>query len=216
MFFRDVIERNAATECVKLLDHRMYPHLRTISSKIPTDSISGMTYDYGELLSKTLHVKSAFFQRRTAHSYEAAEELGLLQMMRSSSLLAFLENITGLNLSSHIHCQVLCYEPGHYVGPHNDHYPEMAERRDGYVDLHLMFSNPAVRHQWLIYEDRGHFSKIQNVATPFGIAVYKLPFWHYTTPLVPRTGLENIARRWVLLSTFVHSRKEVIEDAPKS
>jgi hypothetical protein len=33
--------------------------------------------------------------------------------------------------------------------------------------------------------------------------VYRLPFWHYTTPLVGRPGKEDAARRWVLLGTFL-------------
>ena len=37
------------------------------------------------------------------------------------------------------------------------------------------------------------------VSTVGGITVYRLPFWHYTTPLlVDRPS----ARRWLLLATF--------------
>jgi hypothetical protein len=35
-----------------------------------------------------------------------------------------------------------------------------------------------------------------------GIAVYRLPFWHYTTPLVARRGAEATASRWVALATY--------------
>jgi hypothetical protein len=33
--------------------------------------------------------------------------------------------------------------------------------------------------------------------------VYRLPFWHYTTPLAAKPGAEATARRWVLLGTFL-------------
>jgi hypothetical protein len=42
-----------------------------------------------------------------------------------------------------------------------------------------------------------------NVAEPGGIAVYRLPFWHYTTPLRAKRGKEALARRWVILGTFL-------------
>jgi hypothetical protein len=36
-----------------------------------------------------------------------------------------------------------------------------------------------------------------------GITAYRLPFWHYATPLVAKPGREREARRWVLLGTFL-------------
>jgi hypothetical protein len=38
--------------------------------------------------------------------------------------------------------------------------------------------------------------------------VYRLPFWHYTTPLVAKPGAEDAARRWVLLGTFLDAPAE--------
>ena len=35
------------------------------------------------------------------------------------------------------------------------------------------------------------------------ITAYRLPLWHYTTPLVAKRGREAEARRWVLLGTFL-------------
>jgi hypothetical protein len=31
---------------------------------------------------------------------------------------------------------------------------------------------------------------------------YRLPFWHYTTPLIAKRGQEARARRWLLLGSF--------------
>jgi len=98
---------------------------------------------------------------------------------------------------------VLAYGAGDYAGPHNDHHPEDAEARDGYTDVHLTFCTQGVARQALIYAPLGHFSEEASVATLGGVTAYRLPFWHYTTPLVARRGQEQTARRWVLLGTFL-------------
>ncbi|TMJ28529.1 MAG: hypothetical protein E6G95_08535, partial [Alphaproteobacteria bacterium] len=79
--------------------------------------------------------------------------------------------------------QVLRYGPGDYAGPHNDHHPENPAARAGYIDLHLSLCTPGVAHQWLVYSRAGHFSEIVSVAGPATVTAYRLPFWHYTTPL---------------------------------
>ena len=48
-----------------------------------------------------------------------------------------------------------------------------------------------------------HFSRIET-AGPGRITAYRLPLWHYTTPLLARRGREAEARRWVLLGTFLY------------
>ena len=53
-----------------------------------------------------------------------------------------------------------------------------------------------------MYEERGFLTASRDVAGPPAIAVYRLPFWHYTTPLVARPGREGKARRWLLLGSF--------------
>ena len=65
-------------------------------------------------------------------------------------------------------------------------------------------ATPAVASQWLVYEQDGHFSAMADVNTVGGITAYRLPFWHYTTPLQARRGREAEARRWVLLGTFLY------------
>ena len=45
-----------------------------------------------------------------------------------------------------------------------------------------------------------HLSEIRNVAMESGLAIYKLPFWHYRTPLAGKPGREKRARRWLLAS----------------
>ncbi len=161
-----------------------------------------MKEDYSESLSKVFRFKTAFLIRSTARSYKSAKALGLLTMMRSDSFVAFSEAITGLRLVRPPSLQIICYEHGDYVGPHNDHHPERDPACVGFVDVHLMLSNDAVAHQFLIYERNGHLSQIIDVNLGCGISIYRLPFWHHVTPLVAKPGRECEARRWLLLATF--------------
>ena len=59
--------------------------------------------------------------------------------------------------------------------------------------------------QWLDYAVSGHFSRIETAARSGRMTAYRLPLWHYTTPLVARRGREAEARRWVLLGTFLYA-----------
>jgi hypothetical protein len=117
-----------------------------------------------------------------------------------ASFRAFAEALAGRRLRTGWGLQVLRYGPGDYAGPHNDHHPEHPAARQGYIDLHLSLCTPDVAHQWLVYSRAGHFSEIVPVAGRATVTAYRLPFWHYTTPLA---GLPRAAR-WVLLGTFLY------------
>ena len=129
--------------------------------------------------------------------------IGLAAMMRSESFVRFAEVVVGGKLErSHWGRQVICYGAGDYTGPHNDHHPQSKVARNGFVDLHIMFSNSAVASQLLVYEEKGFLSQTHEVAVPSSVAVYRLPFWHYTTPLLAKRGRDADARRWLLLGSF--------------
>ena len=128
--------------------------------------------------------------------------IGLVRMMRSASFRAFAEALAGRRLRTGWGLQVLRYGPGDYAGPHNDHHPENPAARRGYIDLHLSLCTPGVAHQWLVYSRAGHFSEIVPVAAPATVTAYRLPFWHYTTPLVGTAQ----AARWVMLGTFLYRK----------
>jgi hypothetical protein len=162
-----------------------------------------MRRDYAELLPKTSRARTIYFDSRREAGVMAAERIGLVQLMRSASFHAFAEALAGRRLTRRWGLQVLRYGPGDYAGPHNDHHPENKAARGGYIDLHLSLCSPAVAHQWLVYSRAGHFSEIVSVAGPASITAYRLPFWHYTTPLVG-TGGRVDAMRWVLLGTFLY------------
>ncbi|HZI15261.1 MAG TPA: hypothetical protein VE153_33120 [Myxococcus sp.] len=200
---RGVIDARRAAACRDALDAALQGTLIPMEDPIPEDSISGMTMNYMELLPKTVRVSTAMLESRRSRSYRAAEEVGLIALMRSDSFAAFAAAVSGRPLRRKWGIQVLCYGPGDYSGPHNDHHPEEPEARDGYVDMHLSLTMPGVDHQYLVYAKDGHLSELTRVSTVGGVTVYRLPFWHYTTPVVAKPGKGAQARRWVLLGTFL-------------
>jgi hypothetical protein len=200
-----VIDPRLARACERLLEAKLGPTLTRMEDPIPADSVVGMSRDYSELLPKTVRVQTALLGSRRSRAYRAAEDVGLVSMLRSESFRAFAARLVGRPLRRGWGIQVLRYGPGDYAGPHNDHHPEEPTARDGYLDVHLSFASDAVSHQWLVYERDGHFSQVASVATRGGLTAYLLPFWHYTTPLVARRGRERAALRWVMLGTFLFS-----------
>lgn len=197
----DVLDGREAARCRRLLDHTMRDHVRQVRAPIPKSLIASMTRSFEESLPKTLRFKTSYLRSRQSLAYRAADEVGLLQMMRSDTLRLFAESVTGLTLQSDDSIQVILYEPGDGVGPHNDNHPDIPGYESGYVDVHIMFTSPAVQRQFLVCEDGGFFSADYDIALD-GVAVYRLPFWHYVTPLraVPRRAAA--ARRWLLLHSF--------------
>ena len=203
-----VLDARKAAACRDVLERTLRDTLTLMEDAIPPESIWGMEENYAELLPKTVRVRTALLESRRSRSWKAAEEAGLVAMLRSESFAAFAAAVSGRVLRRKWGIQVLCYGPGDYSGPHNDHHPEEPEAFDGYVDMHLTFATPAVAHQWLVYSKGGHFSEMQSVNTVGGITVYRLPFWHYTTPMLARPGAQEDARRWVLLGTFLDAPRE--------
>lgn len=201
--FPKLIRRPEADACMQLLDRGLYDYLRLEQRPIPPESITGMKQNYSDTLNKTMHIRTGCLLTKTSKIYQAADKIGLVRMMESESFVGFVEAVTGLKLLRDLNMQVSCYEPGDYAGPHNDHHPEFPAIRDGYIDFHVMFANNAVAHHYLVYADRGHFSKIVDINIHGAISVYKLPFWHYTTPMAAKPGRESEARRWLLLGSFV-------------
>jgi len=201
--FDDLIDDDMARHCIALLDKAIYPVIRRMETPIPRQWIASMKKNYSDSLKKTVRVKTATLNSRKSHALDAARSIGLAEMMLSQSFREFAEAIVGMPVErGNWGRQVICYEQGDYSGPHNDHHPESDEARNGFVDLHIMFANDAVRAQSLVYEERGFLSASHEVSGRSGIAVYRLPFWHYTTPLLGKAGREAEARRWLLLGSF--------------
>jgi hypothetical protein len=196
----NLIDRSKASRLRRVLEEKLTATLEPIERPIPPESIWDMRRDYGEQLPKTSRARTIYFESRREPGVKAAERIGLVRLMRSASFGAFAEALSGRKLAPGWGLQMLRYGPGDYAGPHNDHHPENKRARQGYIDVHVSFSTPSVKHQWLVYSRAGHFSEIVSVGGPCTVTAYRLPFWHYTTPLV---GGRNAAR-WVLLGTFLY------------
>ncbi len=200
----NAIDKKKAAACLALLEDKLRPALTALEAPIPETTITGMKKNYEEWLPKTVRVKTAYLERKKSRGYAVAAELGLAAMLQSQSFAAFASAIAQRPIAPRWGMQVLCYGPGDYAGPHNDHHPEEPKAIDGYLDVHLTLANTAVAEQTLVYARRGHFSESRRVATLGGITAYRLPFWHYTTPLVAKPHRASEARRWVLLGTFLY------------
>jgi len=195
----DLLDRARAARLRRTLDEKLAGVLEPIERPILPESIWEMKRDYAELLAKTARARTIYFDSRREPGVKAAERIGLARLMRSQSFRAFAEALAGRKLASGWGQQVLRYGPGDYAGPHNDHHPQNPRARRGYIDLHVSLGR-GIDHQWLVYSRAGHFSEIVSVAGASTVTAYRLPFWHYTTPLV---GKPNAAR-WVLLGTFLY------------
>lgn len=200
-----LVSAGRARAAVRLLDRTLYDVLEPLEQPIPPESIWEMTRNYGEQLPKTARLKTAYLERRRERACGRAEAIGLVAMLRSESFVRFAEALAGRALRRRWGVQVLCYGPGDYSGPHNDHHPEEPAAQHGYLDLHVSLCGRGVAQQFLVHAVQGHFSGIADVATAGGITAYRLPVWHYSTPLVARPGAPAAAaRRWVLLGTFLY------------
>jgi hypothetical protein len=199
----DLLAPRLAREALLLLDRTMRDDLTSMNAPIPADALAGMTNNYSERLPKVVRASTVSMASPRSKGAQRAKEIGLLAMLQSESFHALAQSVSGYMLRPRRGTQVLCYQANDYTGPHNDHHPEDADAKGGYVDLHLSFCTDAVAHQWLVYEHEGHLSQVQSVRATGGLACYRLPFWHYTTPLAAEPGKRQDARRWVLLGTFL-------------
>lgn len=207
LFFPDAGGRARADEIIHVFNESLLPHVQRIDIPIPKDAIKNLRRNYTEKLGKVILNGSLMLNNSRSGGYAAARQIGLVEFLQSSNLKQWAEKITGFSLYARPSMQVLCYEPGDYVSPHNDHHPEQEHLKDGYIDIHFMFSNSAVESQYLYYEKDHHMNRGVPISLPCSIAVYYLPFWHYTTPMTAQEGREKEAIRWVVLASYAIRRK---------
>jgi hypothetical protein len=198
-----IVAKGKAEALRRTLEARLLPLLTPMAMPIPPETIWDMQHDYEEWLPKTARVRTAYLERKRSAAYQEAQAMGLIDLLRSESLAAFAEAIAGRKLDRRNGQQALCYGSGDYAGPHNDHHPENKRAASGYLDLHLSLTAPSVAHQFLVYAKGGHFTEMLPVHGLGTLTIYRLPFWHYTTPLQAKVGQAEKARRWVLLATYL-------------
>lgn len=132
-------------------------------------------------------------------AFQRAEELGLVAMLYSESYVKFCTLLAGRAVEGPSLLQLFAYAHGDYAGPHTDNHPDHPRQKEGYCDVHLTFCTPGIREQSIVYEQGGHFSQQRSIAGTGTITAYRLPTWHYTTPLRADSPED---RRWLVLSSF--------------
>ena len=113
----------------------------------------------------------------------------------SVNLIAFAKDVgdaTGGKLKITVHANASLFKA-----------PEIKRAAKVYLDFHLSLVGPGVAHQYLVYAKGGHFTEMVPVTESGCLTLYRLPFWHYTTPLQAKPKQEKKAARWVLLGTFL-------------
>jgi hypothetical protein len=188
------------------LEREMASLLTDLNQPIPPETIWEMKHNYDDWLPKSVRCRTAYLENRRGAAWRRAKELGLIDLLSSQSMIAFAEAVLGRKLDRKGGQQVLRYGPGDYSGPHTDHTPEFKRAARGYLDFHLSLVGPGVAHQYLVYAKSGHFTEMVPVAETGCLTLYRLPFWHYTTPLQAKPKQERKAARWVLLGTFLYAK----------
>ena len=199
---QNIIRPEYVNVILDALNQKVFPVLKNYYAPVPDDIIKKMKRNHSEKLGKSMKMKSAELNSKNALAYKIAAEIGLIDMLSSASYKCMGEALMGKQFGDSTGKQVICYRHGDYVSPHNDHHPENENTRNGYFDIQLMLSNRYVRHQWLVYEQKGFLNSMADISNPSGIAVYRLPFWHYTTPMIGQPQKENEARRWLFLHSY--------------
>lgn len=191
-----------AARSLELLEHHMSPFLRPVSSPISPHTITGMKENFAEALPKTMRNSSISLNSSRSFAFTEARKIGLIDLLRSSSLREFASVVSGFPLEDDPGLQLIRYRRGDYVGPHNDHHPEDSNLSQGYVDLQITLTNTDVLRQCFLYECDGYLNKSVEVSLASGVSISLLPFWHQVTPLEVKAGSEDKAHRWLLLVSF--------------
>ena len=227
---RDVVDSEQARVCLAAFESR-FAAIRPyrVDYRIPGASQARPELDYSSSPFCARHYQMTcpmdgydprYDEAGLRNSRSFFDDSGLRTFAQSDSIRRFAEKVTGYELRQREGSGILvvCYGAYDYLSPHTDvSWPFTAgwdseNRAIAYVDFHLIFGNDAVAHQYIVMQDGAHLNKILG-GPPFNgaISVYRLPLWHYSTPLVPKPGREDEARRWILMLNY----QIVGDDRPK-
>lgn len=191
----DLIHARWVHDGAELLHRAFEDLLREMTNFLPSPFAS--TDSGGEKLPK---VGRMLTTPTTGEAITRAREIGLLQLLSSESYQAFVAVLAGRRMLGPRTMQVLSYRAGDYAGPHTDNHPTEPEVARGYVDVHFGFCTRGVTRQLLVYEKERQLTEVVSLHASGVVTAYRLPFWHYTTPLEVK---HPTARRWLVLGTFV-------------
>lgn len=199
-FFSDVglLDEAVLGDCTQILAGAFADLLLDIGQPLPPPNQGLLPYT--ERLPKVGRMQSIPMGHAAgSREEERAEGCGLVAMVKSESYRAFVAALAGGPVDGPQNLQVLCMRPGDYAGPHTDHHPEEERMSAGYYDVHFTFCTEGVRDQFIVYARDGHFTEQRPIAQAGTVTAYRLPLWHYTTPLQASAPQ---ARRWLVLGTF--------------
>ena len=209
IWFPLLMDHPLVNASIHLLNRNLGAFLKPWDVPICPSTITAMKVNFSELLPKTVRNQTVILNNSRSPAYAAARRIGLTRMLGSESLHKFAEEISGFSLDHDPGFQVIQYRTGDYIGPHNDHHPEDANLREGYVDLQITLTNEAVERQLFMYEDNGYLNQTVNVGIRSGVSISILPFWHQVSPLEAKPGMEQRAQRWVLLVSWEIIRRRL-------
>lgn len=196
-WFPGVLQEIHRRHFVRVLKDTFEEHLIRDEAPIPRHLMTRMRAAHCEVLPHVRRNWTVFFDSSKLIQRVAADS-GFKAFCRSNFFHTIAERWSGYSLHPCTFYQVISYESGDYVGPHNDHHPENTRLRNGYVDVQLTVSEQGVTDQTFLWEVDDHLDHQVRVGIASGLSVCCLPFWHQVTPLI---SVED-ARRWVVALTF--------------
>jgi hypothetical protein len=198
----NIIRTSEIDELTMVLERNFAPYLVRSDQRIPTGLMKRMKRNHAEVMPHIRLQSTVLFDPNEKKARVNSVLSGFDAFCRSASMHAIAEDVSGFKLKRRASYQLIAYDSGDYVGPHNDHHPESPNLLGGYVDVQLTLSTRNVQSQLLLWEKEGHLNQWVDVGIRSALAVCHLPFWHQVTPLRALNCTAPSARRWLIAVTF--------------
>ncbi len=196
----NILDPQTASRVLSIMEHKVKSNLRPLETKIHPKLTKNQKLNYGEKIHKVMRVKT--FRIENSKHEALWNSYQLEQLVSPQLARKVCEKLFQCKFRKEVGKQIVSYFEGDYFGPHNDHHPELPHMKNGYVDFHYYVNHADVEYQMLVHEDRGHLNKFYSLNHFAGLNVYRLPFWHYTSPLQVKPGSSKKAARWIIMYTF--------------
>jgi hypothetical protein len=200
-------------EIMLILESEMKPHLHKIDMRLPTDAKSMYNFKYKTGTSPLgWQSSSAYLNYSDPESYskvylgvqqavyDTFYATGIPSLFHSDSWNEWMCNFLGEDESAFADrsraIQVSRYVEGDNIGLHNDYYGNR-KQADWFIDAHISFCHE-VAHQYMLF-GVDSLSNSTCVSKMGSIGLYKLPLWHFVTPMVAKRGKSSEAYRWLII-----------------